>query len=230
MPAETNSALSLWEPRRQMTLAQARRRSTFVSRLRLFFTAAAAVAAGVMIGHLAANAVSRSSGAIEKLSSDEVVTMVNARFTGRDIAGRAFVITADTAQRRRGESEVIELASPMLVSEDGTEIEAPSGLYNRDEQTLELFEDVRLRDGRGYDFQSTSAKMFIEEGRVDGIDPLRGSGPLGDITCKTYQIVEDGDRLRCRGNVSMTIFPGGRDKQGATAQTGSDNEERDAND
>lgn len=230
MPAEMSSALSLWEPRRQMTLAQARRRSSFVSLLRLAFTAGAAIAAGIMVGHLAANAVSRSSGGIEKLTSDEVVTMVNARFTGRDIAGRAFVITADTAQRRRGESEVIELANPRLVSEDGTEIEAPSGLYDQGAQTLELFEDVRLADSRGYDFRSTSAKMFIEEGRVDGIDPLQGTGPLGDISCRTYEIVEEGERMRCTGNVQMMIFPGGRDKQDAAGQTGTENEELNAND
>lgn len=230
MPAEMSSALSLWEPRRQMTLAQARRRSSFVGLLRLAFTAGAAIAAGIMVGHLAANAVSRSNGQIEKLSSDEVVTMVNARFTGRDVAGRAFVITADTAQRRPGETDMIELANPRMVSEDGTEIEAPSGLYDQEAQTLALFEDVRLNDARGYNFNSTSAKMFIEEGRVEGIEPLQGSGPLGDITCQTYEIVEDGDRMRCTGNVEMMIFPGGRDKQAPTGQTDPDTEERNSND
>lgn len=194
-----------------MTLAQARRRSSMVGMLRIGFTAVAAIAAGIMIGHLAANAVARGPGQIEQLTADEVVTMVNARFTGRDSAGRTVVITADTAQRQRGDPKKIDLLNPRLVTENGTEIDAPSGLFDQTEQTLALFEDVRLIDAKGYDFRSTAAKMFIEEGRVDGIDPLVGTGPLGDVTCDTYEIVDDGDNLRCRGNVNMTIFPGGRD-------------------
>ncbi|RIJ23724.1 hypothetical protein D1224_05540 [Henriciella barbarensis] len=196
-----------------MTLAQARKRSSLVAMLRLAFTAGAAIAAGIMVGHLAANAFTSGPGKIEQLTSEEVVTMVNARFTGRDETGSTIVITADTAQRQRDNPEQIALQNPRLVTEDGTEIDAPSGLYDQAAQTLALFEDVRLIDAQGYDFRSTSAKMFISEGRVDGIDPLVGSGPLGDVTCDTYEIVDDGDRLRCRGNVNMMIFPGGRDAQ-----------------
>ena len=215
MTIDSSSALSLWEPRRQMTLAQARRRSSLVSLLRLMFTAGAAIAAGIMVGHLAANALSRGPSQLEQLSSDEVVTMVNARFTGRDIAGQSIMITADTAQRRRADPELIELQNPRLVTENGTEIDAPSGLYDQSDQTVDLFEAVRLVDTRGYDLRSTSAMVFVEEGRVDGIDPLVGTGPLGDVTCDTYEIVEDGDRLSCRGNVEMTIFPNKRDGSGA---------------
>ncbi|MEQ9314237.1 MAG: LPS export ABC transporter periplasmic protein LptC [Henriciella sp.] len=216
--ANTEKALSLWEPRRQMTLEQARRRSSMVALMRLAFTACAAIAAGIMVGHLAANAVSSSSGSIEKLSGDEVVTMVNPRFTGRDIAGRSFVITADTAQRRRGGGEKIDLSNPKLVSEDGTVVTAPAGLYDQSDQTLALYEDVRLINAKGYEFASTSAKMFVEQGRVEGIDPLNGTGPLGDVRSDAYEIVDEGDRVLLSGRVQMTIFPGGRES-GSTETT-----------
>ena len=49
-----------------MTLAQARKRSALVAMLRLAFTAGAAIAAGIMVGHLAANAVTSGPGKIEK--------------------------------------------------------------------------------------------------------------------------------------------------------------------
>ena len=218
--AETEKALSLWEPRRQMTLEQARQRSAMVSFLRLAFTAGAAISAGMMIGHLTANAISASPSKIERLSGDEVVTMVNPRFTGRDIAGRAFVITADTAQRRIGSGEKIDLRNPELISEDGTRVAAPAGLYDQDEQTLDLYEDVEVENSKGYSFRSTSAKMFIQEGRVEGIDPLSGSGPLGDVRSDTYEIVDEGDRVLLSGRVEMTILPGGRDDSGT--QAGSD--------
>jgi len=223
--SETEKALSLWEPRRQMTLEQARQRSSMVSFLRLAFTAGAAIAAGMMIGHLMANAVSASPSQIERLSGDEIVTMVNPRFTGRDIAGKAFVITADTAQRRIGGGEKIDLKNPELISEDGTRVAAPAGLYNQDDQTLELYEAVEVENAKGYKFNSTSAKMFIEEGRVEGIDPLSGHGPLGDVRSDTYEIVDEGDRVLLSGRVEMTIIPGGRDGAGTEAGTDAGDEE-----
>ncbi len=212
-----------------MTLEQARKRSSMVAMLRMLFTACAAVAVGVMVGHLAANAVTRSPNSIEKLSGDEVVTMVNPRFTGRDITGKAFVITADTAQRRPGGGDQIDLANPELVSEDGTVVKAPSGLYDQKDQTLALYEDVQLRNAKGYEFRSTSAKMYVEEGRVDGIEPLSGSGPLGDVRSDTYEIVDEGDRVVLSGRVQMTIFPDGRDEVEPDAGTETGNEERGGN-
>ena len=223
--AETEKALSLWEPRRQMTLEQARQRSSMVSVLRLAFTAGAAISAGMMIGHLTANAISASPTSIERLSGDEIVTMVNPRFTGRDVAGRAFVITADTAQRRVGSGERIDLRNPELISEDGTRVAAPAGLYNQDDQTLELYEDVEVENAKGYLFRSTSAKMFIQEGRVEGIEPLSGSGPLGDVRSDTYEIVDEGDRILLSGRVEMTIVPGGRGDGETQAGNGSGEEE-----
>jgi lipopolysaccharide export system protein LptC len=196
-----------------------------VSVLRLAFTAGAAISAGMMIGHLTANAISASPNSIERLSGDEIVTMVNPRFTGRDVAGRAFVITADTAQRRVGSGERIDLRNPELISEDGTRVAAPAGLYNQDDQTLELYEDVEVENAKGYLFRSTSAKMFIQEGRVEGIEPLSGSGPLGDVRSDTYEIVDEGDRILLSGRVEMTIVPGGRGDGETQAGNGSSEEE-----
>ena len=78
---------------------------------------------------------------------------------------------------------------------------------------------------KGYTFTSTSAKMFIEEGRVEGIDPLSGRGPLGDVRSDTYEIVDEGDRVLLSGRVQMTIIPGGRDGAGTEAGTDAGDEE-----
>ena len=99
-----------------------------------------------------------------------------------------------------------------------TQITAPSGLYDQDAQTLDLYEDVQVENAKGYSFDSTSAKVFITEGRVEGIDPLQGSGPLGDVRCDTYEIIEEGDRVYCSGNVEMTITPG--ERSGTTSKAG----------
>jgi len=209
-----SDALSQWAPQRQMTLSQARRRSSIVALLRILFVVGAAVSAGIMIGPIVASSLSGSSSGTVSLKADEVVTMVNARFTGRNIAGEAFVITADTARRRRADSSVIDLENPRLVDDSGTVVTAPTGVYNQNEEYLDLYEDVRVSDGQGYAFNTTAARVFVQEGRVIGLEPLNGNGPLGDVRADSYEIVDDGDRVILRGNVDMIIYPGGRDAPG----------------
>lgn len=199
-----------WAPQRQMTLEQARKRSSLVGLIRMLFVAGAAISAGVMIGPIAASTFSSVGSGVEDIPADQVVTMVNARFTGRNIAGEAFVITADTARRRRADPSIIDLTNPRMVDDAGTDVEAPTGTYHQKEEYLDLFEAVKVRDGDGYEFTTTAARAFVQEGRVQGLEPLSGNGPIGDVRADSYEIVDDGDRVILRGNVDMTIYPGGR--------------------
>lgn len=203
--------LAQWAPQRQMTLAQARRRSRTIGLLRMIFVAGAAISAGVIIGPIAATTLSGVGQQIDQLAGDDVVTMVNARFTGRNIAGDAYVITAEAAQRRRADPSVINLTSPRLVDDKGTEVSAPVGVYYQNAEYLDLFQAVRVRDRDGYEFTTTAARVFIQEGRVRGLEPLSGTGPLGDVRADSYEIEDDGDRIIFRGNVDLTIYPDGRE-------------------
>ncbi len=206
--AHTES-ISSWAPQRQMTLSQARRRSAIVGFLRVFFVVCAAAAAGIMIGPIVASSLDGAGQRTVQLQANEVVTMVNARFTGRNIAGEAYTITADTARRRLADSSIIDLTNPKLIDETGTEVIAPSGVYNQNAGFLDLYEAVRVNDGQGYTFTTTAARVFVQEGRVAGLNPLRGNGPLGDVRSDSYEILDDGDRVILRGNVDMTIYPQG---------------------
>lgn len=201
--------LAQWAPQRQMTLAQARRRSKFVGLLRMLFVAGAAISAGVIIGPIAATTLTGSSDQVDQLAGDEVVTMVNARFTGRNIAGEAYVITADEARRRRADPNVINLTRPRMVDDKGTEVSAPVGVYYQNAEYLDLFQAVKVRDREGYEFETTAARVFVLDGRVQGLEPLSGIGPLGYVRADSYEIEDDGDRIIFRGNVDLTIYPGG---------------------
>lgn len=203
--------LAQWAPQRQMTLAQARRRSSTVGLLRMVFVAGAAISAGVIIGPMAATTLTGPGQQIDQLEGDEVVTMVNARFTGRNISGEAYVITAEAAQRRRADPSVINLTNPRMVDDKGTEVSAPVGVYYQNAEYLDLFQAVRIRDREGYEFTTTAARVFVQEGRVQGLEPLSGNGPLGDVRADSYEIEDEGDRVIFRGNVDLTIYPDGED-------------------
>lgn len=199
--------LAQWAPQRQMTLAQARRRSSTVGILRMAFVAGAAISAGVIIGPMAATTLAGPGQHIDQLEGDDVVTMVNARFTGRNISGEAYVITAEAAQRRRADPSIINLTNPRMVDDKGTEVSAPVGVYYQNAEYLDLFQAVRILDRDGYEFTTTAARIFIQEGRVQGLEPLSGNGPLGDVRADSYEIEDEGDRVIFRGNVDLTIYP-----------------------
>lgn len=211
MNAAHTEMLAQWAPQRQMTLAQARRRSSAVALMRMLFVAGAAISAGVIIGPIAATTLSSGGQQIDAVAADEVITMVNARFTGRNIAGEAYVITAAEARRRRADNSVIDLKNPRVVDDKGTEVSAPIGVFYQNAEHLDLFQAVRVRDSDGYEFSTTAARVFVQEGRVQGLEPLSGIGPLGDVRADSYEIEDEGDRVILRGNVDMTIYPEGRE-------------------
>lgn len=197
---------SLWAPRRQLTLAQARKRSERVRMLRMLFVAGAAVSIGFFAGHIIKSALTSESQPVS-VSKGDSVTMVNPRFTGRDSTGQSFQITADAARRRRGEGQTVDLVAPVLTDETGSLVSAPSGMYDRAAGILELYDNVSITDASGYTFVSKGARVFVGEGRIEGLSPLKGKGPLGDIRCDSYEVLDDGDRVVCVGNVRTVIYP-----------------------
>lgn len=201
-----NDPASLWAPRRQLTLEQARRRSGRVRFMRYGFVAAAAIAIGLFLGHILRSAITQDTRP-PAVDDGEAVTMKNPRFTGRDSSGEIFTINAEAAQRRRARDGAVDLVSPIMRDSKGTEVRAPTGFYDRDTGILELYEDVRISDAAGYMFVSQGARLFIAEDRVEGLSPLEGRGPLGDIRADAYEILEGGDRIVFTGNVYTVIYP-----------------------
>lgn len=203
-----------WAPSRRLTLDGARRRSGWVKVWRTALLAGMVASAAALIGALAGNALDRMGHGRQQLAGAEVVTMLNPRFSGRDAFGRPFVLTADTAQRQRANPQLIELVNPRLVDDMNRIVTAPRGLYDQDTQSLELFDDVMAEESDGYVFRSTHAKFFVAEGRVEGMQPLEGSGPVGDVRADSYEILEDGASIRLKGRVRTTLYPDGRPNEG----------------
>lgn len=217
----THAKTVLWAPRRQLTLAEARKRSNLVRALRVVFMAGAAISIGFFAGHIIQNAVQQEASSVT-LDDNDVVTMVNPRFSGRDSTGAAYVITADNARQRRALNGVVDLIGPVLKDEVGTEVRAPSGMYDREAGILELYDDVVITDPTGYSFKTAGARVFVAEGRVEGLSPLEGKGPLGDIRSDSYEILDDGNRAIFTGNVRTVIYPSEKETDTDTETGGED--------
>jgi lipopolysaccharide export system protein LptC len=206
MSTETIRAMEEWAPHRQLSLAQARNRTQMVRIMRFALVAAAIITLGVFLGFIARNAYDRALGNTVAIAGDQTVAMVNPRFTGRDGAGQLYIITSETAQQRRENEDLIDLVNPKLVDSFGGEVTAPRGLYDRVNETLDLYDDVLVVDAEGYVFNSTHAQVFPETGRVIGVEPLDGTGPLGDIRSDSYELDRDSGIVTFVGRVRTVIF------------------------
>lgn len=207
------NAPEVWAPRRQLSLAKARRRSAVVGWLRRFFVIGSAICVGIFVGFLAANAIMTNNDTIE-VNAEELV-MLNPRFTGRDEMGEPYVITADSAERHSRTDDSILLHSPRIADQFGGLISAPKGVFDQDAQTLELVGNVVAADPSGYVFSSSRARIYLKEGRIEGLNPLKGNGPIGDFASKRYEILEDGSRLVMTGDVEITLYPTESDRETA---------------
>ncbi len=195
--------MDLWEPRRAVSLREARQRTAVVQVLRLVFTTAAVVSVGLLLGQVLQHSL--SGGHVDATPAGTAVTMINARFEGKDAHGDPYVITAETARRRRDNVGLIDLTKPILEDAASTRVEAREGVYDRQGQALDLVDDVVMTDAAGYTFTADRARMYVQENRVEGQTPLHGAGPMGEVRADSYEVLDSGDKIILRGHVWTRI-------------------------
>lgn len=199
MATAARHSIDMWGPRRVTTLREARLRTGLVHIVRLLFTVGAVLSAGLLIGPAVQHAI--SSSAPRYTAPALAVTMINPRFTDSDANGKPYVITADTARRRREDVSVIDLVNPKLEDSLATSVRAREGVFHRNDQILDLVGDVVMLDAAGYTFTADSARIYVRENRVEGQTPLYGVGPVGEVRADGYEVLDDGDRIVLTGNV-----------------------------
>lgn len=201
----------LWEPRRQLSLEAARRRSTRLSGLRFVFVALAAGSFASIFVFMALNAVG-AGGDASALAGAETQKMDNPRFVGRSKSGQRYTITAKTAFRQPG-SEVIVLDTPVYQEDTGRKMLSIRGLYDPNAETIQLEGDVNFKGVDGQGFSSTNAVIDAGAGVIRGDRAIRGAGPLGSVRSDTYEIGDNGQRIVLRGRVQ-----GGFKARGGTSE------------
>ncbi|MES1202387.1 MAG: LPS export ABC transporter periplasmic protein LptC [Pseudomonadota bacterium] len=195
--------ISAWEPRRALSLRQARRRSAVVAGLRRFFVAAAGACFASVFVFMAIAAL-QGSGVDERTAS-EPLRMLNPRFTGRTAQGGPFQITAETALRDRGGKQLVHLDSPVYRGQDGTVVLAPRGLYDETTRTITLNGDVLFSEHGGNRFSTSNMVVDLANGSVHGEHEVTGAGPLGVVRADAYEIRQGDRALVLRGGVRGQI-------------------------
>jgi len=192
--------------RRQQTEAW-RRRSRLIHRLRRILPLCIA---GILIV-LTAWVLIRGlvGGFDEGRGGGAAIHMTNARFSGRDGDGRAYVLAAADASRQTGQGGVVSLIKPALIfNAEGlkpVQIVADRGVYHLDSRLLSLEGHVVASDGAGDTFFTSQAAIDTQHLVVNGWNHVQGVGPTGTVTADSFGIYDHGQHIVFAGDVHSIL-------------------------
>lgn len=202
----TSEALGLWEPKRTLTLAAARRHS---SRIRIFrivlLTATALLALSVVWSFN-----QRSTTPFQQDNFQESARMMKPRFSGRTSDGLPYKLTADQAIRYSQTTSEVELTNPILefFREAGTDsslVVAAEGTYDDVTQVLNLRTNVDLNTDDGNHCVTEHARIFTVQKRIEGDKPIQCTGKFGVISGQTYEILDDYEVFKFKNGVTAQL-------------------------
>ena len=184
--------LGLWEPKRALTLEAVLAHTQRIKALRYVLMALSAVLVGILIWQFLSD-----KGGFEPVNDPtESVRMRNPRYSGRTSDNLPFYLLADTAVRRRDSLNDVLLTNPILefVRDEGAAnsvVISKTGIYNDLDKILELNTDVNLETDDGNTCDTTHARIFNVEKRIEGDEAISCFGAFGTVNGNSYEI-EDG--------------------------------------
>lgn len=183
-------ALGLWEPKRALTLEAAR---AHTHRIKIMRYVLLAFSVAIVIALLAQFASDRGGGVDIDTTPDESVKMVNPRYSGRTSDGLPFYLTADTATQTVANRNTVALVNPVLEFVRDTQAQssflvAKTGSYDEINKILSLRQDVNLETDDGYVCNTTHARIFAGDKRIEGDEPISCAGNFGRVDGQTFAI------------------------------------------
>jgi lipopolysaccharide export system protein LptC len=146
-----------------------------------------------------------------QIDGADVMRMHNPRYVGRTSDAEPFEVTAASAHLNPSQPNRIhlnELAAD--IASTGTRqvrLLAVSGVYDRDTADVNLSGGIELTTSDGYRFETPSALLKLDRGRVVGHEPIAGSGPSGTIAAERFEFRDGGEVLHFTGRVRVTLHP-----------------------
>ena len=148
------------------------------------------------------------------IDQPEGATMLNARFTGLDGRNQPFLVTADVASQSAENDSIINLELPKadITLEDGTwvALSAQDGLYDRDQQTVDLVGQVSFFHDKGFELHTETARFDLDQGTAISRETVTGQGVFGQIEATGFDSFDQGDRIIFSGPSRLLLYPDAR--------------------
>ena len=137
--------------------------------------------------------------------------IANARYTGTDARGRPFTVIADSAAQVEGKPDQIRLQHPKadITLQNGTWVasSAETGVFQRNEQILDLAGDVNIYQDQGFEIHSPTARVDLKGGTAEGHDHVQGHGPTATISATGFRVLDNGARVFFTGPAKLILRP-----------------------
>ncbi len=142
---------------------------------------------------------------------DERLAVDNAMYRGRDDIGRPFSLTAGEAVQRSSAEGLVrmqDLMAQLLLDDGPARLSAPGGVYDINEEVVEVEGVVRVRTADGYTMTASGVAFDLEERTMSGDDGVSGSVPAGTFSADSMRAQLDARRFTLNGNARLTMVPG----------------------
>ncbi len=142
---------------------------------------------------------------------DERLSVDNAMYRGRDDNGRPFSITAGEAVQRssaEGKVRMQDLMAQLLLEDGPARLSAPGGVYDINQEVVEVDGTVRVRTADGYAMSATGVSFDLETRTMSGDDGVEGAVPAGTFSANSMRGDLDARTISLNGNARLTMVPG----------------------
>jgi len=184
--------LGLWEPKRALTLDAARAHTERIRILRYVLMGISGVLVAILIWQFMSD-----RGTIT-FSNDptESVSMKEPRYSGRTSDGLPFYLIADTAIRRTNDMDMVILENPNLKfnrneTVESSSVMAKAGTYNDVDKVLDLRREVSLETDDGNTCDTSHARIFNVEKRIEGDEAISCVGGFGTVNGNSFAIEDN---------------------------------------
>jgi lipopolysaccharide export system protein LptC len=220
---------AMWQPREASVADSVAQYSRFVAAMKV----ALPVAAGfllllvVMLPQFRADDERFRIGMnLIKGDGTDSLSMTNARYYGTDDEGQPYSVTAEGVRQHANEDRSIDLVTPKaeisLTNGAYMSAEASIGIYDRDNQKLDLSGAVTVsRDADGQ-LHTSEAVVMLKEGTASGRAPVSGEGSFGKMEADGgFDLSDRGKIVHFHGPARLTLNPDKKAKPAATPDTAS---------
>jgi lipopolysaccharide export system protein LptC len=215
MPAEaarSEATIEGWANRPRAAARPSRRYTRFVAAMKLVLPVVAASLLLLVAAWPRIEAQLEKIAALPRLDLKEArdLRMVNARFSGLDKLNRPYTVTAETARQMPSKDDLVSLEGPKadITLQNGAWIAATSetGVYQQQQQILDLFGQVHVFHDAGIEFITDSARVFMGQGTAEGTDHIEGQGRFGELAAEGFQLLDRGERVIFTGKARLLLI------------------------
>ena len=149
------------------------------------------------------------------------ITMEAPRLGGYTRDGRPYDLTARAAAQDLANPGVLELkdvhAKVEMQNKAVVEVQAATGLYDTQGDSLILKTDITLSSSAGYTAKLSEAAVDIKKNTIVSNAPVEVKLTSGTVNANRLEVSENGDLIRFDNGVKMYVVPPANEATGSTA-------------